>query len=391
MVFYLSLFGAVTLFGYLLCNKTKLKHRDIIFVLSAVGFLCFLSCIRYDVGFDYSYGGYTGLWNKVLSTPFSQFFTIDDEPGFTLFTYFLSLFGKNYQIFYIGNSILIAILAGLFIYRECGDKVWGFFMLYGLGMYYCSMNLIRQTIAALIFAFAIPMVKKKKPIPYMLLVLLASTVHKSALLMIPFYFILQIRLTKAVLAVYMAATLGIFLTSDIILKIVTKLWYGNYMGSIYLDFGNDWYYMIACTVFFAVIYIYRDRICSQDVRNHIYINCAFFYFFFWIISWKHMLIDRFTMYFETSVIIALYILIKRLYNEKNAIDSSAKERSYARKRYASVVVSVAVSVIIMNVIYLMDDGHGIIPYNTIFNSEEYRIYCESLSVPDSITMAPEIL
>ena len=385
MIFYLSLFGAVTLFGYLLCNKTKLKYRDGIFVFSAVALLCFLSCIRYDVGFDYSYGGYTGLWNKVLETPFSQFMTIDDEPGFTLFTYFLSLFGDNYQIFYIGTSILIAILAGLFIYKECGSKVWGFFMLYGLGMYYCSMNLIRQTIAALIIAFAVPMIKKKRIIPYMLLVLLASTVHKSALIMIPFYFILQIKLTKVVLALYTAVTLGIFLTSNIILKLVTKLWYGNYVGSIYLDYGNDWFYMIASIVFFAVIYIYRDKLCAEDSTNHIYVNCAFFYFFFWFIAWKHTLIDRFTMYFEPAVIIALYILIKRLYNETNMGNVRKK------KRYIAVAFFVIVSVVMMNVIYLIEDGHGILPYQTVFTSEEYKIYYQALKMPESITMAPEIL
>lgn len=385
MIFYLSLFGGVTLFGYLLCNKTKLKHRDAIFVLCAAALLCFLSCIRYDVGFDYSYGGYTGLWKNVLNTPFSQFMTVDDEIGFTLFTYFLSLFGENYQIFYIGTSILIAILAGLFIYKECGDRVWGFFMLYGLGMYYCSMNLIRQTIAALIVAFAVPLIKKKKIIPYMLLVLLASTVHKSALLMIPFYFILQIKLTKIVLAVYMAITLGIFLTSNIILKIVTKLWYGSYVGSIYLDYGNDWFYMIASIVFLIVIYTYRGKICADDPENHIYVNCAFFYYFFWFIAWKHTLVDRFTMYFEPAVIIALYILIKRLYNEKNMGNVRKK------RRYIAVTLSVIASVILMNVIYLIEDGHGIIPYDTVFTNEEYRIYYESLKMPESITMAPEIL
>ena len=387
MAFYLILFAGLTAFGYLLCNKTKLKYRNEIFIIIAFGFLCFLSCIRYDVGFDYSYGGYIRNWKTVLKTPFSEFRTFSCEKGFILFEYFLKLFGKNYQILYIGTSILIAVLAALFIYKYAKDKVWGFFLIYGIGMYYCSMNLIRQTIASFIFAFAVPMAKKKKIIPYMLLTLLAATFHKSALLMIPFYFVLQIKITNKVLMLYSAATAIIFITSPYILDIVTKVWYGGYVDTIYLLYGNDWFYLITPIILFLVIYIFKDKICEDDDRNYIYVNCAFFNLFFYIIGCRHSLVDRFTIYFEPAIIIALCILFTNL--KENGKDSKLKkEKDKSKKIYIGVSALVIVAVMTINVIYLVEDGHGILPYDTIFTNEDYKLYARSLKGNSNITMEP---
>ena len=376
MLFYLILFGAITAYGYLLCNKTKIKYRNGIFISTAFTFLCILSCIRYEVGFDYSLGGYTGEWREILQTPFSEFMNLRHEKGYVLFQYLLKSFGENYQIVYIGTSILVAILAGWFIYKYAEDKVWGFFLIYGLGMYYCSMNLIRQTIAGLIFAFAVEMAKNKKIIPYILLTILASSFHKSAILMIPFYFILQIKFTKKTFAIYSLITAGIFLTSPYILDIVTKFWYGYYVNSIYLLDGNEWFYLITPIILFTIVFIFRDKICEDDKSNNIYINCAFFNLFFYIIGARHTLVDRFTIYFEPALIIGLSILINKLRKEKS-------------QYFKNTCAFIATAVIIINVIYLFEDGHGILPYDTIFTNEDYKIYYNSLTADQDIILQPE--
>lgn len=389
MIFYLLLFASITGFGYIICRKTNFKYRDEVFIFVAFTLLCFLSCIRYDVGFDYSYGGYTGNWREIQNTPFSEFNKIHHEKGFVLFEYFLKLFGKNYQIMYIGTSILIGILAAWFIYKYAADKLWGFFMIYGLGMYYCSMNLIRQTIASLIFAFAIPMAKKKKIIPYMLLTLIAASFHKSALLMIPFYFVLQIKLTKIVLALYSVVTLGIFITSPYILDIVTKVWYGGYVDSIYLNFGNDWFYLITPIMLFIIIYLFREKICEDDSSNNVYISCAFFNLFFYLIGCRHSLVDRFTIYFEPAIILAVCVLMKKLSEKRNDKESNIAEKNRASKEYFVTALSVIVAVLTINFIYLIEDGHGIIPYDTVFTNEDYKMYSQSINGFNDIILMPE--
>lgn len=79
-----------------------------------------------------------------------------------------------------------------------------------LSEYYCTMNFIRQSIAGIIALFALEFLKKKKFLPYLMIILVASTFHKSALILIPFFFINLIPLNKWVLAVYSAVTALIY-------------------------------------------------------------------------------------------------------------------------------------------------------------------------------------
>ena len=365
MLFYLILFGAITGYGYLLCNKTKLKYRNEIFVITAVIILCVISAIRFEVGYDCSYEGYTASWRYFAKRNYKEYIECRNvhskrkfEKGYVILVYFLKNFGLDDQVLYIGTSILIAILAGIFLYTQMKDKVWGFFLLYGIGAFYFSLNLIRQVIAAFIFAFAIVMAKNKKIIPYMLLTLLAASFHKTALLMIPFYFILQIKFTKKTLIIYSLITAIIFFASPYAIDLVGKLWYNGYMDSIYILNGNQWFYLITPVVLFIIIFIFRDKICEDDKSNNIYINCAFFNMFFYIIGCRHAIVDRFTVYFEPALIVGLCILICKL----------KEENSQHFKKDCAVIIA---AILTINIIYLVEDGHGIIPYDTIFTNEYY--------------------
>ncbi len=388
MFFYIVLMAGITLFGYLLCNKTQFKYRNGLFVALAFGFLCFLSCVRYDVGFDYSYGGYTGMWRQVHETPFSDFMSIESEKGFTLLLYFLKLFGQNYQIMYAGTSIVIAALAGWLIYKYAEDKVWGFFMIYGLGMFYCSMNFIRQTMSCLVFSYAIIAAKKKKIIPYMIITLLAASFHKSALLMIPMYFLMQVNLTNIILAIYTVISMTVFFSSPYILEIVTKIWYGEYIGSYHITTGNKLYYIITPLILFAVLYFFKDKLCKKDKTNMVYINCAFFNLFFYLISCHHRLVDRFTLFFEPAVILGICALMKILADEKKQPDISRAERSKAVKLQIKTGIITAAAVMVINMVYLIENGHGILPYQTIFTSDDFKIYSQTLKGYDNIIEEP---
>ena len=388
MLFYLILLFILTLLGYLLCNKTEFKYRNGLFVAIAFGVLCFLSCIRYDVGMDYMQGGYTQMWYNVQNTPISDFMSLDDEFGYTLFMYMFKFLGKNYQMVYVITSVLIAVLSGLFIYKYAKDKVWAFFLYYGLGMFYCSTNLLRQTISCLIFVFAIECAKKKKLIPYLLITLLAASFHKSALVMLPVYFLLQINLTNVVLAVYSVLSVGVFFASPYIVKFVSKFWYGSYLNSYHIQDGNSYFYLIVPLIFFIILYTFKDKICRADKTNMVYINCAFFNLFFYFISCHHRLVDRFTMFFEPAVILGICVLMKAFNDEKKEKDITRQQKSKTAKTQLITGAIVVAAAMTINMVYLIEDGHAIIPYRTIFN-DDYRAYCQSLEGYDNIIEEPE--
>ncbi len=114
------------------------------------------------------------------------------EPGF----YFISKLFANLNIHFVFYFAFWAFLQLFFVYYAVRNERYllpflGIVIL--LGPHYLSwMNGIRQMLVAAIFVFSIQFITKRKLLPYLTTILLASTIHKSAILLLIFYFIPQL-------------------------------------------------------------------------------------------------------------------------------------------------------------------------------------------------------
>lgn len=117
--------------------------------------------------------------------------TIEKDTGFSLLSCIIKLFIHNNVTLYF---LIIAIIHGLslfFVYRKYSPEYLISIFLFIASADYISwmFNGIRQfTAVTLIFA-ATTLILKKKYLPVLLIILLASTCHQSALIMIPFILI----------------------------------------------------------------------------------------------------------------------------------------------------------------------------------------------------------
>ena len=104
------------------------------------------------------------------------------------------------------------------------------------------MSFIRQSFAIGIFLFAIRYLKEKRFVPYLLIVLLAATFHKSILLLIPFYFLAQVPICWKTLAVYGTGTILIMAFFWPIFEFITQFVYQFYATEegLYFLRGRDW-------------------------------------------------------------------------------------------------------------------------------------------------------
>lgn len=59
------------------------------------------------------------------------------------------------------------------------------------------MNSVRQSVVVCLFVALVPLIKERKYIPYFLIVIIAALIHKSALLMMPLFFMSFIKIDKA--------------------------------------------------------------------------------------------------------------------------------------------------------------------------------------------------
>lgn len=115
------------------------------------------------------------------------------DKGFTVLTVILkSIVGNNYQIYFLIIAS-IQLMCILYIYRKFSCNLWLSVFLFVASTDYISWmhNGIRQFLAVTLIFSASELILEKKYLKVILVILLAATIHGSAVLMIPIVFIVQ--------------------------------------------------------------------------------------------------------------------------------------------------------------------------------------------------------
>lgn len=115
------------------------------------------------------------------------------DTGFYLFSALVKIFIGSSEIVYLTLLALIQGVGLVIVYRKYSPSyVFSIFLFLISTDYVAWMyNGIRQFIAVILIFVATELMIKKKYVPLIIVILLASTIHRSALIMIPLIFIAQ--------------------------------------------------------------------------------------------------------------------------------------------------------------------------------------------------------
>lgn len=141
-------------------------------------------------------GSYMQVYSEIprgVSNIPSYMDTVDKDKGFYLLSALIkSIFGSNANIYFLILAAVQAIL--LFrVYRKYSSRYMISFFLFIASTDYVSwmFNGIRQFTAVTITFACFELILKKKYVPATIIILIAATIHGSALLVLPFIFIVQ--------------------------------------------------------------------------------------------------------------------------------------------------------------------------------------------------------
>ena len=178
-------------FGCFLLKNLNIKDKtsNLIgtsFILFSILFI--ISSTRYSVGSDY----------------FSYKFIFDNntqtEPLFSLIISFTQFLHGNYYVF-VAIIFCLSFGVKLFVFnRLCYNKGFFFSLMLFCSFYYIAyeMNAIRQGISLSFAMLAAYYAYKEKTINYYIACVVAFLFHYTALIFIPFYVLLKIRLSKII-------------------------------------------------------------------------------------------------------------------------------------------------------------------------------------------------
>lgn len=230
-VVYISSFFA-RLDGKTKTLETNYKKYNKVFIIIATLSLIIVSGFRYKSGTDFP--TYTQIFEITANSKGPIDLKESTDVGFTIFCKILSSISKDPQIMFLGASIIINILIVCILAKYSKRFELSMWLYITTFVYYSTFNGLRQWMAAaIIFTGAKYLIEERNFKKYLLIVLFASLLHASAMVMIPVYFIINSK-TFSMRNLYMVLgfTFAVFIYSKFIpmLEILLQsTQYSNYI------------------------------------------------------------------------------------------------------------------------------------------------------------------
>lgn len=175
---------------YVGCSNYKHSRSAKLFFIIASMILIAIAGFRYGVGTDYfAYYNNYEIYAEEFFTSIKNF----NEPGFKLICWCVQKFGGNGFTVILISAFLTISLCMKTIYEFADDLAGTVMLLIFTGFWHTEFNAVRQCLAAAIVFAGIRYIKNRCFWKYLIVVLIASTFHMSALVMIVLYFVPNFR------------------------------------------------------------------------------------------------------------------------------------------------------------------------------------------------------
>ncbi len=298
--------------------ESKLKRKLYYFC-----FMVFwlLSGLRYETGVDWP--GYTLFFKNSLSPmeAVNSYFSgnFEFELGYTLLNAFVRLFTDNVQWLFLLVSFITSFLLFVSLPKYSNKLFLSLLTYFSIFYFVLDMSGIRQCIALNIFLYSIQFIINGRFGRYVLLILIAASFHTSALILIPFYFILKVNFKSYILLFVslvgmLISLLKISWISIVLEKIIGAFFVAAITGKLYgygnredvRSFGFGFVLNILILLF---LILKRKSFKDQKLFNvflNMYVVGLFFYYFTWELT---EMSSRFRLYFVISNLVIFPFIV----------------------------------------------------------------------------------
>lgn len=348
-------------------DKNSLKNR-FIWTLLIIAPTVILAGIRFDVGIDYlSYE--SDFYQNKFEIGFKYY--IKEPLNFLLNVIVYQICPNAVAMFFVYAFItMFVFFKAIDYYRDRMSLTLALFIFY-MTYYLVSYNVIRQMIAVVIILYATRYIFEKKFWEYLLCVVVAGMMHKSAYLMIVLYFFydenlrflkkvklskkFNISISENLQSIIIYGIIGLLplLLVPLIPKITNFL--GIYRGHLLKETHMSFKFLLYVLPILTLIFVYRKEILKESKSNEFFIQCMILQIPFQLMGGMIKYVDRFSLYFAIMQIVLIPILFYNLGNSK--MDKFIKMSIIGWYLFYFTVM-----IIILK-------SNGVMPYQTIFNQE----------------------
>ena len=294
-------------------KKGKIKVSTILIVLSILPLIFLIGFRALDVGVD------TERYSQAFYRTINNTLTPADEKwlgiGYILINKLVGhLFGNNYIIV----NLLIGSMTIGFFYKAFWDNskmpTLSLYIFISTCLYYQTFNQSRQMLAIAIILYSMKYIKERNLIKYIITVLLATSIHNSAIIMLPFYYIANMKLSKKNILIYIAICIFSYFSFDIILKLINETSYGQiYQTTSYYKSASSSIINLFVRVVMLIgcILLYKKNIAKDKEEQYLY-NMIIWCTLFQVLTLKMYILGRITTYFFVAYLLLIPNTISKI-------------------------------------------------------------------------------
>lgn len=339
-------------YGTVVCDKfscfatfKKALGKKIFYGYASVGVIGLFMGLRGSFTSDYS--SYCDIFLDTVPKSFWEAITgyAYQEKGFLLLNKVVGCFTSNPNVFLFLEAFLFVSLIML-VGMKLTDHVMMFALLFvNAGIYFHSFNMVRQALAAAVVFVAISALLEKKNVWFVLLTLIAVSVHTTAIIILVLWPVLVQKVNLRNIARTVLITAIVFVSMDKIVAFVKNFRYGDY--SYGLDGGtvNAFVFQLAICAFSWFI-CWKGLIDVRERKYQILLNCSLLYFMFSALTLSVAQMSRMMYFFSAPMLL---------------LDCEAVCRVHGKYR---VLVQGGLIVLLVLYMYVWLSGTGYEPYWT---------------------------
>ena len=333
----------LTYSGILSISSNRLNH---LILLAATIPLFLLSALRVGVGVDY--WAYKQIYNEYTYSS-----SLNIEPGFKLIVSTLNTYSLNFQWLFIVS----ALITYLFIYKALKKSInpaLSIFLFCNLSFLYYSLNTTRQFIAISIVLFSLQFIVKRKFLKYIATISIATILHMSAMLMIPMYFLLNVKYKTYQYALLLIISSISYAFRVSLINIILYFYpqYGLEGIFSYATSPSEIFIITSTLLILLIAYLNKRKLINRnDADIRIGINIAYFSFLIHTaLSWVP-LIDRASLYIDIGLIIFIPLFISKIPSKSS--------------RFKIILFLIFYTSIYTFISVALNDSHSVMPYSSV--------------------------
>lgn len=305
--------------------KNNLNKSNKFFVILTAAVLIFVAGFRWKVGTDYN--TYISLFNRYISD-YNAYLNLFDGPLFVFFAKLTSFLCRDYWIFFFGVACLTIGLYVRTIAKYSKMFLFSILLYIFIGAWNSSFNGMRQYLAAAVLFAGHRFLIDKKFLRYCAVVIIASLVHVTALIMLPVYFVSYLKINLKTIIILAIGAFALRYSYDYLFNIMSGVKGSEQSGYGYMTNSvNLFRVLVSFSPLALFLFVPKNKLNEND--NTIYFNMLLVNAAFMFATANSTYLARIGIYTDIYITLALPRMLRWFKAKEKAIVSSVIVIFYA--------------------------------------------------------------